>query len=753
MSFWRNWLNPTSEINSYINRGDTLYIRKIEINKILLVCLITISIISIFIKEACNTKVQASSLFMGDGQTKVVLITVDYMNLEDFSENSYLKKLFDNSYSALVSGRQNGKATVSKAKLSVGTGKRFLLSNTPVIAVNSYMGSAVKTLGQVKYQDINEVINVNRNSEYIGYIGYLGDKLNSLDKTASILGNSDTDVINRDNVLIAMDGRGCVDYGDVEGTMVYDESFPGGKRTDFSKLAEEYRASLPISDLVVVDTGDLARLESYRNKLTEIQYEGLREQTIERITEYLRAIIDEEKSNISFVILSAYPDLESLKQGNKLTPILSYEPRRKGGVLYSGSTRREGIISNLDIADYILAKLEKSTKCQLREIETENDLNNMLNFNRRILNVSAMRLPVLTWYAVLEIVCGVLGLLYMLNMKLLKNKRLLAFIKAALLVNISAPVVFLYMAALDIDNPIMFFSLFILAGCATVFAINLIFTDSVSRFAAAALIVNVSLIVDLLRNSFLIKSSVFGYVPIIGARFYGVGNEFAGVYIGSSILLAGCLLQRFREHINKRPVLTKVLMLIYFAFQVYMIGMPSKGANFGATIAAVCGYFFFVSSVNGKRVNIKGIAVLALLVVLVLGIVVFMDFMNTDNTTHIGRFISDIRENGIKVLLSTFGRKLAMNLKLIRYTIWTKVLLCIILIITIMFFKPVRLLHGIFIKYRYIAAAWLGISVSSIAGLIVNDSGIVMAATAMIFTGYTILYMCLEELQTVKSGG
>jgi len=71
--------------------------------------------------------------------------------------------------------------------------------------------------------------------------------------------------------------------------------------------------------------------------------------------------------------------------------------------------------------------------------------------------------------------------------------------------------------------------------------------------------------------------------------------------------------------------------------------------------------------------------------------------------------------------------------------------LCIILIITIMFFKPVRLLYNIFKKFSYFTAAWLGISAGSIAGLIANDSGIVMAATAMIFTGYTILYICMEE--------
>jgi hypothetical protein len=181
--------------------------------------------------------------------------------------------------------------------------------------------------------------------------------------------------------------------------------------------------------------------------------------------------------------------------------------------------------------------------------------------------------------------------------------------------------------------------------------------------------------------------------------------------------------------------------------------MPTKGANFGATIALVFGCYFFMVTMQGNQVNISRLITLVIIVVMVTGMIVSIDLTNPDNSSHIGQFITDIKENGVKVLLSTFSRKLEMNLRLIRYTIWTKVLLCIILIITIMFFKPVRLLHDIFRKYRHLTAAWFGISAGSIAGLIINDSGIVLAATAMIFTGYTILYICLEELDAGKAGG
>jgi hypothetical protein len=184
--------------------------------------------------------------------------------------------------------------------------------------------------------------------------------------------------------------------------------------------------------------------------------------------------------------------------------------------------------------------------------------------------------------------------------------------------------------------------------------------------------------------------------------------------------------------------------------QLFILGMPFMGANLGGTIAGVIGYFFFFTSVKQKRINDKVLLNLCIVLVLSLSAIIIVDLLNSNNNTHIERFITDIRENGIKVLYSTLSRKVAMNLRLIKYTIWTKVLLCIILIITIMFFKPARLLRSIFKKYRLFTAAWIGISAASIAGLIANDSGIVMAATAMIFTGYTILFICLEEMGTVN---
>ncbi|MDF2521056.1 MAG: hypothetical protein K0R84_1684, partial [Clostridia bacterium] len=158
-----------------------MYNNEIKRNKILAGLIIT-SILSFFIKEALDVKVQASSLFWRDGQTKVVMISIDYIDIQDIAENDYLSKLINKSCSAFISSRQIGKATVSNAKLSIGSTKRLRLSSNMVRAENfdaqlekPYKASASGETGNVLYRDIMSLKHANKNNEYADYIGYLGD--------------------------------------------------------------------------------------------------------------------------------------------------------------------------------------------------------------------------------------------------------------------------------------------------------------------------------------------------------------------------------------------------------------------------------------------------------------------------------------------------------------------------------------------------------------------------------------------------
>ncbi|MDF2839879.1 MAG: hypothetical protein K0Q99_650, partial [Clostridia bacterium] len=210
--------------------------------------IIVISYINIFIEEAWNNKVQASSFFMDNNNRKVVVLMADHIELQDFAKNDYLAWLFNNSYSALISGRQTGKASAAKAKLAIGTSKRFEISSSLRNAAN--YDETIENLdnqivigesGNVIYHDLKGLKNQNKESDYTSYIGYLGRELKQQKKTACVIGNGDTDTMNRSSVLIPMDEYGIVHAGDVENTTISDIGFPGGKRTDFTKLMSLYK--------------------------------------------------------------------------------------------------------------------------------------------------------------------------------------------------------------------------------------------------------------------------------------------------------------------------------------------------------------------------------------------------------------------------------------------------------------------------------------------------------------------------------
>lgn len=702
-------------------------------------CIIFISLISVFVKEVCNNEKQTSSFWVDKENGKVVVIAADYLELQDFAKNDYLSRLFNSSYSALISGRQNGKASLAKAKLSIGASKR--------LEINSDM-KAAKKQGNIVYEDIDSLKELNKDSEYNSFIGYIGRELNKHNKITCVIGNSDTEISDKSSVLLAMDQNGIVDTGDIDNTLILDDNFPGEKKTDYKKLMELYNKYSPESDLIVIDTGDLARLEYYKEELPEEVFKAHKSSALNDMAEFINELITNSYPETTFVLLSSYPDKGSIKSGFKLTPIIVYNDGQ-GGLIYSESTKRNGIIVSLDIADFILETLTGIEKSKLYKVPETASLKKMLNLKKRLLSISTMRLPVLTWYAILEIFCATGGFLYMINSKK-QSSAFSKYVKIIMLANIVAPAVLLYMSVINIHNASLYLALCIIFSLIIASLLYWQFKSSTGQFIGAALFVNLSLAIDLFRESAFIKNSIFGYDPIIGARFYGIGNEFAGVFIGSGILLAGCLLQYYKGLVEKKPKAASILLIIYILMQLFITGMPFLGANFGGTIAAVVGYFFFYSSYKKHKIKLRHLLTLSIVLILILSTIIALDLLNPKDTTHVGRFITDIKDNGIKVLLSTIARKAEMNLRLIKYTIWTKVLLCIILIITIMFFKPVRLLHKIFKKYRFYTTAWIGISAGSIAGLIANDSGIVMAATAMIFTGYTILYICLEEMETVN---
>jgi hypothetical protein len=90
---------------------------------------------------------------------------------------------------------------------------------------------------------------------------------------------------------------------------------------------------------------------------------------------------------------------------------------------------------------------------------------------------------------------------------------------------------------------------------------------------------------------------LLGYDPIIGARFYGIGNEYMGVLVGASIITISIFFEKFGF---------KNIILLPFALAVvFIMGNPMMGANVGGTITISAAFLFLILKSNGIKIDNK----------------------------------------------------------------------------------------------------------------------------------------------------
>ena len=117
-----------------------------------------------------------------------------------------------------------------------------------------------------------------------------------------------------------------------------------------------------------------------------------------------------------------------------------------------------------------------------------------------------------------------------------------------------------------------------------------------------------------------------------------------------------------------------------------------------------------------------------------------------DSQSHMGQTVSLIRKNGMFELFHIARRKIDMNIRLFRYTIWTRVFLLSLLTMVLLLFRPVGLLRETAEKYPFFVRGIASGVAGCIIALLTNDSGIVAAGTSMIYLVPPLLMIVINRL-------
>ena len=583
---------------------------------------------------------------------------------------------------------------------------------------------------------MGKLYNQNENNSYSPHLGLLGDSIHNAGLKTAAFGNSDTDEEEiRTSALIPMDSRGLVDYGNLDDILVDDGNYPYGFKTDYEKAIREVLDIRQKASLILIDTGDLNRLNSFSGFLSTDVFEQKRNLILQDIDGFIGNLAGNINKEKSLLIVLSPNSGEERVAGNKLAPIILWGKGVEKGTITSSTTNRKGIVSNLDIAPMAASFLGISTNNMLgnpiKNMEADEAFNYANSINGCINTTSKVRSKTLLIYGIISIIIMlIIIMLYVLNIRI--DNRIGEFFSALLLLLYGGPMIFILSFLFNIDNILKFMVSLIIVTIVFILVIkkynkqNIIYFLSFSYF--------IIILIDSLFNGIITRFSVLSHDPIIGARYFGLGNEMVGVFLAATTLSAGLLYRKY----NKRFIPIFILLLA-----VIIGGYPRLGANVGGTISLLIAALYFIFGTKERKLNLKSIILIMVLTVSVIMVLGYIDTNFNPNPTHLGKTLNSLNEKGIGIVQNIINRKLLMNIKLVGISIWTKVLFVNIFaqaIISCIYIEKIEdIMNNNLGK---------GISsgiVGSIIGFLVNDSGIILSAISMNLITIFLLFMIIDD--------
>ena len=685
-----------------------------------------------------------------DNTGKVIYLSLNRTSLENLLEIPIIKEKTSNSgYVALMTTKGDGSNTDQKSFASIGSGVRAnvldedyvkfeTLDENEKIQFESATGVKSWAIGNIK---INR--NINQNTDNGGYgatLGMLGTTLNKNNLNVALLGNSDikkndeTKKI-RNLALVCMDQNGRVQSGNIDNINKKDNTMPFGISTDYEKLKSETKKYYENNDAIFVELGDTYRLDEYKNNLNENTYKSMKNKIYKNINDYLKEVFEMAGKNDTIYLVSEFQSNLDYKNKRRLSPVIKFE-KDGYGLLESSTTRNSGIVSNIDIGVDILNKFGLKNELMIgkvfKNVQDENGIKKVLKDYERIVSINTIRASVVNSYVGIVSASWVIAMIAILFKNKIPKKekglgrdQIFKVLKEFIKLGLIMPLAFLTAPIFQFKTPVgLVLGVLIVTIIYYLIGYLLFRKDDIKQMGFYALLTIGLIIIDCIIGTPLMKSGIMSYDAINGARYYGVGNEYEGVTIASAIFALAVLLN-YKKISKWLAVVLSLVILVTSA-------MPSMGANVGGAISECVAYLLFILLIFDVKLDLRKIIMIGVATVLVVVAFAGLDFiMGTES--HLAVFTNQIIQEGPAAIFNTFGRKIQMNLKLAKSSVWVNILIVSIVIIGGLIFRPAGYFKKIHDKYPMIFKGFMASFVGCIVTLLVNDSGIVAASTAAIY--------------------
>lgn len=575
--------------------------------------------------------------------------------------------------------------------------------------------------GSLVMPEVASIAQANSELQHIVTIGLLGEKLTRGGYSAAALVSSGLGTGFAEGAAIIADSNGIVQRGKVI-PFLAEVAMPFGLMADlpsFLAAIEEYSQV----DVLLVDLGETSLLADYMPQVVQERQEYFRELALKRLDDVLTKLLSIHGEEDLLIVTGLRSDRTlATKDGKLLVPLIVFG-HGFSGLLSSATTRRGGVVASTDITATILANFGLYSPGDgygqpLISRSRQKSVEFLLKEEERMGATYMLRPPLLKGFII--VIISLIGLILLAyNFRW----RRLGLLKYGLVMLLVAPFALLVLAVI----PASFWLVPVWVLLAALIAYGLRKVDTAKGLMIIGAGTALLIILDVLLGAPLQKNSILSYDPIAGSRYYGIGNECMGAMLGSTILALG---ETLAEH--------KILAGLSFAAVVLVLMLPGLGANFGGALAGLLGFtvaLFGLGIFKEKKYRLGLVGVFAVALTLLI-------FVNLGREqSHVGRFLTAVFADPGTFFMVVAG-KLAMNWRLIRWSLWTKAFGALFIAALGIIFsrrKPLaRLLGRLWPQVRGTLAA-------AFAALVLNDSGIVAAAMTLLYLSLPLLYYWLSS--------
>jgi hypothetical protein len=565
--------------------------------------------------------------------------------------------------------------------------------------------------------------------------GALAEALGYAGRRTAVVANADTRSVDgtlrpaAPAALAAADAKGLVDDGTVDGSLLRSQLHsPYGVTADVSRFEDEVFDALSRSDLVVVDPGETLRAETYLPTQSPSRARRSRVDALRDTDAVLGRIAGRIDPHTLLIVVGVTPARSSWS----ITPVVFYGGGVPPGYLHSSSTHRPALVTLTDLAPTVLDALGEDVPAgmigsPLRYRPGPASFHDIAELDDLLASRGPVDAPMTITFIVVQSVVYVLAVVVLTRVP--RARWSAPALSLAILACGAWPLcTFLVRASPALASmgygtfALTWVMALVLAGVALRFRAHPL--DPLIFICGATVAVIVG---DLATGAWLEYGGFFGYAPNSAPRYTGIGNAAFALLSGATVVLCAGLVARSRRATEAWWVAVTVAAVVVFAD-----GVPWMGADVGGMLSTVPVFGLTLWALRGRRIRWQTLAVAAAGAAVVLAGAVGLEALrDPDQRTHIGRFF--LGQDGVDIR-DTFQRKWSANTRVLRQSVWAWLVPVIsgfsLYVLVVVEGWRRFLPRGSPERTGVVAALAMGT-----AGWLVNDSGVVVLALALVYLG------------------